>query len=155
MKVLFQGAHFHIIRKMLHRQPKCWLCVGGTGKFLVRPTFDIQAQELTFVHSLYLQMLSKDGHCGNNISAHWICSDASLWCIDGRPAPSGASWLRRAAYSRTRTRLQGGGGRGRKERRRRKVLSQQHEWIETGGIWRGKDVSRVNWGGWGQHTKHK
>ena len=82
--------------------------------------------------------------------AHSLCPDALVWC-SGRPAPSGASWLRAAA----RTRLQGGGGRGRKERRREKYFLNSMNGLEQGREhMMGKGMKHSMWAEWRQHLKH-
>ena len=92
-------------------------------------------------------MVTGDNRCSKETI---LCSLAMPRC-SGRPAPSGASWLRAAA----RTRLQGGGGRGRKERRREKYFLNSMNGLEQGREhMMGKGMKHSMWAEWRQHLKH-
>ena len=182
--VLSQYAQFHIIRENAW-DPKFWRTVEEQESLLWQDYPLISRQ--TFVHLLHtlsaLKILIRNSHqillTAARKYAHWICSDAPLvWCIDGRPAPTGASWLRAACYSRTRTRgcreeeegggRRGGGGekstfstawmdsnRGGEKGKARKGILKWSICANTRGRDETHHVSRVNnWSGWGQHMQH-
>ena len=100
--VFSQGAQFHIIGEKLGTQIVDVHWRNGKVSCHRNTLLSYPGKLLFTLHTLS-QNTDKTWspntavHCANNIYAHWLCSDAWLWCIDGRPAPSRASWLRAAA----------------------------------------------------------